>query len=603
MTEADAATAILRGAHIAALTSLFGTLVFSAVVVRGLPDAWWAGLVRVRLARLTWGSALLALALGVTWFVAQAGEIAGTTGMRETLAAIPLVALDTQFGRLILVRFALLLALLPACLVLNKSASSNARPAPEAGPPPPSRVPAGGTANRGEPGNGPKPSALRDRLALATAAILAGGALALQAAVGHAGAVEGVAGDRLMIAEALHVCAAGAWLGGLVPLLICLATMPSDAAARAARRFFPLGLVTVLVIAGTSLIQAIDLVGSVPALVGTAYGRVALLKLSLFLSMLFLAAANRFVFSARPGGGLRRSIMGETALAVAVILAAGFLAHLTPGAHEEPVWPFEWRLNPKTPGPLLVAAYPTSFFVSPTGFAAAAIVRGEHLYQADCASCHGATGQGDGPAARTLPVRPSDLTTRGLLEYGDGDLFWLAGHAVNTPEDDRWDLIDYLRAHNRGEFVRTSGRAVVPLRIPQFTAVCADGREINSDDLRGQVVRIVVPGGSEQGQPQAEPDTRLVTIALPADADSRADGAGCVAQREAREAFAILLGTTRDALAGSQLLIDPNGWLRAHWRPGEPGGWPTPARLSARVNALAEHPLPADAASGHVHHH
>ena len=155
----------------------------------------------------------------------------------------------------------------------------------------------------------------------------------------------------------------------------------------------------------------------------------------------------------------------------------------------------------------------------------------------------------------------------------------------------------------QGEFVRTSGRTVVPLRIPQFTAVCADGREIDSDDLRGQVVRIVVPGGSEQGQPPAEPDTQLVTITLPADADSRANGAGCVAQREAREAFAILLGTTPDALAGSQLLIDPNGWLRAHWRPGEPGGWPTPARLSARVQALAEHPLPADPGGGHVHHH
>lgn len=94
MSAADVVTAILRGSHIAALTSLFGTLVFSAVVVRGLPDASWAGWVRVRLARLAWGSALLALALGVTWFVAQAAEIAGMTGIRESLAAIPLVALE-----------------------------------------------------------------------------------------------------------------------------------------------------------------------------------------------------------------------------------------------------------------------------------------------------------------------------------------------------------------------------------------------------------------------------------------------------------------------------------------------------------------------------
>ncbi len=576
MNADDIVTAILRGAHIAALTSLFGTLVFAAVVIRRLPDTPWARLTRARLTRLGLGSLILALVFGVAWFAMQAAAIAGTSGTRETLAALAPVALETQFGRLVLVRFALLLALFAVCL---------------------------GTTARGEPGKLPKLRAPHSRLTLAAAIILAGGALGLQSAVGHAGAVDGVAGDRLLIAETLHVLAAGAWLGGLVPLLICLAAMPVDAAALAARRFFPLGLATVSVIAATSLIQAVDLVASVPALVGTAYGRVALLKLLLFLSLLVLAALNRFAFSARPGVRLRRSIIGETALAVMVVLAAGFLAHLTPGAHEQPVWPFHWRINPKTPGERFIAAYPTSFYVSPTDFAAAGIVRGERLYRENCASCHGATGQGDGPAARTQPTAPSDLTTQRLLEYSDGDLFWLAGHAVGMPDDDRWDLIDYLRAHNRGEFARTSGRAVVPVRIPQFNAVCADGREIDTDDLRGQVVRLVVPDASEPGQTLAESATPLVTIMLPADAPGRPGEAGCVAQREAREAFAILLGITSDAIAGSQFLVDPNGWLRARWSPGEAGGWTTPKRLSTRVQALAEHPLPSDPANAHAHHH
>ncbi len=583
MNAADIATAILRGAHVAALTSLFGTLVFAVVVVRRLPDASWARLVRVRLTRLGWSSLLLALALGVVWFVAQAAAIAGTDGIRDTLAALPPVALETQFGRLVLVRFALLLTLLPVCLVLRKRASR-------------------GAAGRGEPGKIPRVRALRDRSAPATAIILAGGALGLQAAIGHAGAMEGVDGDRLLIAEALHVWAAGAWLGGLAPLLVCLATMPADAAALATRRFFPLGLATVSVIAATSVIQAVYLVGSVPALFGTAYGRVALLKLSLFLSLLMLAALNRFVFSARPGVRLRRSIICETGLAILVVLAAGFLAQLTPGAHEQPVWPFQWRMNPKTPGPLLVAAYPTSFFASPTGFAVAAIVHGERVYQANCASCHGATGHGDGPAASALPVHPPDLTGRRLLEYSDGDLFWLAGHAVITRDEDRWDLIDYLRAHNRGEFERTSGRALVPVRIPQFNAVCADGREIDSDDLRGQVVRIAVPDANAQDQLLVDSGMPLVTITLTAHAAGQPGGAGCVAQQEALEAFAILLGTTSDALADSQFLVDANGWLRSRWRPGEAGGWTTPKRLSTRVQALAEHPLPADPANPHAHH-
>ena len=36
---------------------------------------------------------------------------------------------------------------------------------------------------------------------------------------------------------------------------------------------------------------------------------------------------------------------------------------------------------------------------------------GPYLYRTYCASCHGATGHGDGPAAKTLHVKPPDLTT------------------------------------------------------------------------------------------------------------------------------------------------------------------------------------------------
>ena len=568
MNGLDIASALLRGAHLAALCSLFGTLVFAAVVVRTLPATGWARVAQGRLARLGRGSVTLALALGVAWFVVRSAGIAGTHGLGDTLAGLPLVALETRFGQLLLVRFGLLLALVPLCSVVWGR---------------PSRTGI-------------------DRLALTAAIFLAGGALGLQAATSHAGAMAGVSGQSLMIAETLHVAAAGAWLGGLVPLWICLATMPKEAAALALRRFFPLGLVTVSIIAATSVMQAIYLVGSVPALVGTAYGRVALLKLFLFLLLMGFAALNRFVFSARPGRRLRRSIIGETAPAILVLLAAGSLAHLTPGTHAQADWPFPWRVNPNPAGRLFIAAYPTSFFVSPTGFAAAAILRGERVYQAACASCHGASGQGDGPAARALAVAPADLTARRLLEHSDGDLFWFVGHEVAAPDADRWDLIDYLRARNRGEFVRTSGRGLHPLQIPRFTAVCADGRVIDLDDLRGQVLRIVVPAGSQPEPTLTPASTHLTTITLPPNAASRPDAAACLAPGEVLKAFAILLGTTPEALAGSQFLIDPNGWLRARWRPGEPGGWGTSERLFARTEALAKHALP-DRANGQAHRH
>jgi len=36
--------------------------------------------------------------------------------------------------------------------------------------------------------------------------------------------------------------------------------------------------------------------------------------------------------------------------------------------------------------------------------------RGETIFKAYCAACHGAGGKGDGPASRTLPTNPANLT-------------------------------------------------------------------------------------------------------------------------------------------------------------------------------------------------
>lgn len=47
-------------------------------------------------------------------------------------------------------------------------------------------------------------------------------------------------------------------------------------------------------------------------------------------------------------------------------------------------------------------------------------VQGERTYQVYCASCHGATGRGDGPMADALKVHPVDLT--GILR-GNGGAF------------------------------------------------------------------------------------------------------------------------------------------------------------------------------------
>jgi hypothetical protein len=64
-----------------------------------------------------------------------------------------------------------------------------------------------------------------------------------------------------------------------------------------------------------------------------------------------------------------------------------------------------------------------------------------------------------------------------------------------------------------------------------------------------------------------------------------------------------LSGVSDEALAGEQILIDRNAWLRAAWRPGEPGNWTNQRSFAAVVRDIATHPVAVDATGGHVHQH
>jgi hypothetical protein len=82
------------------------------------------------------------------------------------------------------------------------------------------------------------------------------------------------------------------------------------------------------------------------------------------------------------------------------------------------------------------------------------------------------------------------------------------------------------------------------------------------------------------------------------------DLTNCVASEpETWTAFSILSGVPSQALAGEQVLVDQNAWLRAAWRPGEPGNWTNRQELATVVADITAHPIAADAAGGHVHHH
>ena len=82
---------------------------------------------------------------------------------------------------------------------------------------------------------------------------------------------------------------------------------------------------------------------------------------------------------------------------------------------------------------LFVPAYPTSFYRSPTDFAATSIVHGATLFARNCAVCHGIGGRGDGPAAASLAIPPADLTQAHLWAHSDGEMFWWLTHGSKRP--------------------------------------------------------------------------------------------------------------------------------------------------------------------------
>lgn len=226
---------------------------------------------------------------------------------------------------------------------------------------------------------------------------------------------------------------------------------------------------------------------------------------------------------------------------------------------------------------LSTAAVPTSFHRSPSPFDPASIERGLALFQAHCASCHGADGRGDTPLAATLPVWPPRLSGGLLWKRAEGETYWRILHGQRGRDGrvtmpgfegplrpvDVWALIDGMKTLASGQSLRSEGRWAWPLAAPDLQVSCDGAPPVALSAWRGQRVRIVVAG---TGTVPRE-DARMQTVLL---ADG---GPGCVAtDTTARRVFAALAGTDPTALAGTQFLVDRDGWLRALNRPGQ-GEW------------------------------
>ncbi len=620
------ALALAHGVFVIGLLSVFGTLAFQTFVAprcfRHAPAVLVGRFDRQLLAMNRVGTLACVAAL-LAWWLLQAADMANATAFAKAVAAVPTVVSDTSFGHLIVLQLALAVVL---PMVLGRHAGRLRR---------------------------------QIGLALATASV------ALQAGHSHAASLYGAA-SFLLVSDIVHLLAAGAWLGGLVPLLLAVRAMPVRVGASAARWFSPLGQVCIVASVLSAVFQGWVMVGSLAGLVGTAYGWMAMVKLSLFGVLFGFAVVNRYVLAPAllTSAGivakrrLVRSIAVQTGFALAIVAAAVLLSSLAPAMHEQPNWPFADRFSLATISEdpdlrnevvgavmalfcaavllivavlvkqrvrwlaavgvvilcwfavphldlLFVPAYPTSYYRSPTGFAATTIVAGAALFPAHCAACHGKQGRGDGLAAHNNAPSAADLAAPHLWMHSDGELFWWLSHGIDGPrgrlvmpgfanalsEDDRWDLIDYIRAHNAGLTFQATGTWSPPLHAPDLQAMCDGGRTVSLADLKGGFVRVVF------GTHPPALDAAVTTILATSSPTATSRPGLCIADDGTLpQAYAIAAGLDASQIGKAEFLIDGDGWLRAEQHDG---AWTDPSALTAAIQRLAAHPIAASSEEPH----
>jgi len=282
--EVDSTLVLARWGYFLSVMILFGSALFPFYALSKTATVAQALLPRgVNLAL-----ALAALVFASMWLVSFAAGLADDEGIVETLGG---VLLESGFGPVWIARLSLALLLLGASLW-------------------------------GHPGF------------VASSALLM---LTCEGWQGHA-ATWGVGAS---LTQAVHVVAAGAWIGGLVPLGRAIVAARRNPAmvpdvVTALRRFSSFGIVAVGVIAVTGGMNTWQMVGGVPS-PSDAYGRVLLFKIGLFAAMLGLALYNRYSLDrhmkAEPARALQtlsRNVVLEQVLGFVVLLAVSALGLMTP---------------------------------------------------------------------------------------------------------------------------------------------------------------------------------------------------------------------------------------------------------------------------------
>jgi len=91
--------------------------------------------------------------------------------------------------------------------------------------------------------------------------------------------------------------------------------------------------------------------------------------------------------------------------------------------------------------------------VNPIAKSDASTTAGKTLFSKTCAACHGKTGLGDGPKAKSLKTIATDFTKAESQNQTDGDHFYktktgrgdMPKYEGKLSDDDIWNIVNYMR--------------------------------------------------------------------------------------------------------------------------------------------------------------
>lgn len=157
--------------------------------------------------------------------------------------------------------------------------------------------------------------------------------LATLAPVGHGAMLDGLSGQLLILNQVVHLVCVGAWLGGLLLLVLILRQPQGFALAPILRRFSGVGYGLVAGLLVTGLINVRVLTGQLwPTPLFNGFALILLIKVMLVLGMLALALLNRLRVERCEDrvGALKTSVMVEWLLGVSAVAAVSLLGTLPP---------------------------------------------------------------------------------------------------------------------------------------------------------------------------------------------------------------------------------------------------------------------------------